>query len=151
MFQKAVELNANLIIPYCFQKSLTKINNQNYLQKLKRYQKIVKEAGEQSQRNHKVRIVNHLINKSEIKNYLLTNNFICDLKGKPFSFQKTKNNQDTLIIIGPREGFSKEERLFFKSLNFQFVQLSKTVLRTETAFISALAICNYLLNLKITT
>ena len=118
MFQKAVELNANLIIPFCFQKSLVKINNLNYQQKLQRYQKIIKEAGEQSQRNQEVKIVDHLINQSEIKNYLLTNNFVCDLVGKPFLFSKLGLNKDTLIVIGPLKGFSKEERLFFKKLNF---------------------------------
>jgi len=146
MFQKATELGVNLIIPFCFKQSLSKLDQKSYLKKLTRYKLIVKEAGEQSNRNLKVKILNHLINWNEIKNYLLTNNFVCSLNGNKLQKNDFKKTKDTLIVIGPPKGFLIEELEFFKSLNFKFIKLSNLVLRTETALINALSICNYLLN-----
>ena len=71
---------------------------------------------------------------------------MCSLNGNKLQKNDFKKTKDTLIVIGPPKGFLIEELEFFKSLNFKFIKLSNLVLRTETALINALSICNYLLN-----
>jgi 16S rRNA (uracil1498-N3)-methyltransferase len=46
------------------------------------------------------------------------------------------------IFVGPEGDFYPEEITFFNENNFQDICLGKTILRTETAIISMIAILN---------
>jgi len=51
------------------------------------------------------------------------------------------------VIIGPEGGFSNKEADILKGIGSESVSLGKTILRTETAGIAALAMCMYELEL----
>ena len=51
------------------------------------------------------------------------------------------------VIIGPEGGFSNKEADILKGIGAESVSLGKTILRTETAGIAALAMCMYELEL----
>jgi 16S rRNA (uracil1498-N3)-methyltransferase len=56
------------------------------------------------------------------------------LAGQPFG------RNDVAALIGPEGGFTESEEAFLKSQDVQFVRLSDTILRTETAAIAFAAI-----------
>jgi 16S rRNA (uracil1498-N3)-methyltransferase len=56
------------------------------------------------------------------------------LAGQPFG------SNDVAALIGPEGGFTENEEAFLKSRDIQFVRLSDTILRTETATIAFAAI-----------
>ncbi len=56
------------------------------------------------------------------------------LAGRPFG------PEDVAALIGPEGGFTENEEAFLKSRGVQFVRLSDTILRTETAAIAFAAI-----------
>ena len=48
------------------------------------------------------------------------------------------------LIVGPEGDFTDEEKFFLKEKNFIQVNLGGTILRTETAIVSLIAIINEL-------
>jgi 16S rRNA (uracil1498-N3)-methyltransferase len=67
-------------------------------------------------------------------------------KNKKIDLEKLTRNP-TCVIIGPEGDFSEEERkqiLAFEGV--QPIKISKNILRSETAVISALSIVNYVIN-----
>lgn len=58
-----------------------------------------------------------------------------------------KKPEKVAIIIGPEGGFSPREAEILKNAQTECVSLGKTILRTETAGIAALAMCMYELEL----
>ena len=59
------------------------------------------------------------------------------LAGQPFG------SNDVAALIGPEGGLTKNEEEFLKSSGVQFVRLSDTILRTETAATYCLSVLNY--------
>jgi 16S rRNA (uracil1498-N3)-methyltransferase len=56
------------------------------------------------------------------------------LAGQPFG------ENDVAALVGPEGGFTENEEAFLKSRGVQFVRLSDTILRTETAAVAFAAI-----------
>lgn len=68
-------------------------------------------------------------------------------KGARAPFFTMKKAASTLFFVGPEKGFSgKEEELLEKKYQAKGVSLSKNILRTETAAITAAALGSYLLD-----
>ncbi len=61
--------------------------------------------------------------------------------------QKSGKPKTIAIIIGPEGGFSDEEAQKLAKENIKGVSLGKTILRTETAGMTAVAMCMYELQL----
>ena len=65
--------------------------------------------------------------------------YIAAMQGQPVAALKTSPRQKVLILIGPEGGFTDEELLAARRAGFEPVQLAQTILRTETAAITAAA------------
>ncbi|MDR1782098.1 MAG: 16S rRNA (uracil(1498)-N(3))-methyltransferase [Bacilli bacterium] len=143
IMQKASEIGVSKMIVVQTRYSNIKLDQSKIDKKLNRWHKIIKEACEQAHRNTLMDLV--------IKDSL---NDIIDLDFfKVVAYENNNNNinitdleymQDTMIVIGPEGGFSKEEINLLEDNNFNNVNLKKSILRCETA---AIVSCGIIANL----
>jgi 16S rRNA (uracil1498-N3)-methyltransferase len=140
VLQKATELGVSQITPLLAERSQIKRNKEVLAKKLRHWQQIVVSACEQSGRNF-VPKVNGVENAID---WFKT----CDSQAKlildPFCDSKAKTNQQVdsvALAIGPEGGFSDIEISQAKVCAFDGLKLGPRVLRTETAPIAAITLC----------
>ena len=108
ILQKATELGVSRIIPVRMERSIIKLNEQDYLKKQLRWQKICKEASEQSKRTN-IPLVDKLENISSLN--LDGLNIICSTSENSNTLNNILKNMDKYdkinIAIGPEGGFTK--------------------------------------------
>lgn len=146
ILQKATELGVTEIIPFCAERSIVKANKQDEKRKI-RWEKIVKEASEQSKRANLVKIhpILSLRELSQLDNYDVK--IICSVSEKQKNLKKllsnTPNSATMLFVIGPEGGLSDQEEQILIDRGFQKVSLGDTVLRTETAGLFVMSAVRY--------
>ncbi len=147
IIQKACELGVKEIYPLITSRSVVKIDKDNLNKKIMRYEKIVKEAAEQSTRlvcpsiNEPINIKDIEIEKDTLpiiayekdQNVFSLQNILKDVK----SYKKVA------IVIGPEGGFSIEEINMLLNKGFKEVSLGKRILRAETASFFAISIISH--------
>jgi 16S rRNA (uracil1498-N3)-methyltransferase len=139
VLQKAVELGVSSVVPFISEYSIVKLDDDRIDSKMLRWNKIIKEASEQSHRSKLMEVlppikINDLrVNLSEInivadenKNSNGTNDLVKILKS---------NHKSLTILVGPEGGFSPSELKIFSNFGFKSVSLGKRILRSETAAI----------------
>ena len=170
--EKATELGIDKICPLISDRTIARPGNFRAKTKLERWQRISKEAAEQSARDTLPKIENicELIDwlkeiESELGHFVVDkkNKKIFDCKGKLLLFCYEKENEqkiqeilreykisdcnkDIIILIGPEGGFSDREVREIKAVGGVSVSLGKRVLKTDTAAISTLSAVQYELN-----
>ena len=135
ILQKCTELGANSFIPLYMKNSKIKIDKKED-KKVERWNKITKEAAEQSFRNISPKVSNIMDLKELVK-------LDYDLKLIASTTEKEKtiknvlqnySNYDTiLIVVGPEGGIDPEEEDFLVNNEFKKVTLGDSILRCETA------------------
>ncbi|MDX8045941.1 16S rRNA (uracil(1498)-N(3))-methyltransferase [Gracilibacillus sp. S3-1-1] len=154
ILQKGTELGASHFVPFQATRSVTKWDSKKLKKKLPRWQKIVKEASEQSHRT-KIPTVESVISVKT----LLDNSYLYDWKFFAYEeeakehqsvklhhyFSKIKEGDSVLICIGPEGGFSEEEARQLREADFQAIRLGPRILRTETAPLYVLTGLSYCL------
>ena len=150
VIQKAVELGCNEIVLINSERSIAKITKENKEKKLIRYNKIIKEASEQSKRS-KLCILKDVISFKEISNYKADYSLIA-YENTSFT---SKNLIDLLphlkgktinVIVGAEGGISKSELEIAKNASYQEISLGKRILRSETACIFILSLLSLYLD-----
>ncbi len=155
VLQKACELGVTTITPYLAKRSIIKTDKSKFFSKYERYNKILKEAAEQSKRNI-VPVLNELINLDEIGSYIGEYNLVAyeesAKEGEMTALRSVLDRieiGDTLsIIVGPEGGFDDTEISRFNEYGFVCCGLGKRILRTETAPLYILSAISYALELK---
>jgi 16S rRNA (uracil1498-N3)-methyltransferase len=144
ILQKATELGVSKIIPIISER--TEIKELNY----DRAKKIVIEATEQSNQMFPPEILKVVKLKDFLKNLDQTTKLLFgDVNSKDnLSIEKFKNFKSLNILIGPEGDFSPSERELILSFS-QVVPftISKNILRSDTAVISAISLVNFINNL----
>ena len=144
ILQKATELGVSKIIPIISER--TEIKELNY----DRAKKIVIEATEQSNQMFPPEILKVVKLKDFLKNLDQTTKLLFgDVNSKDnLGIEKFKNLKSLTILIGPEGDFSPSEREFILSFS-QVVPftISKNILRSDTAVISAISLVNFINNL----
>ena len=144
ILQKCTELGMYSFIPYKAINSIIK-DNGKMDKKIDRWQRIVKEASEQSKRN----IIPEVLNPMDIKELI---EYKADLKlicstisdNKLKNVIKEHNDYDTsMLVIGPEGGFDPKEEEKFINNGFIPISLGDRVLRTETASLCILSMLYY--------
>ena len=144
ILQKATELGVSRITPIISER--TEIKELNY----ERAKKIVIEATEQSNQFCPPEISKIIKLKDFINNLNSSNKlFFADINCKErLKKDDIKSENLKTLLIGPEGDFSPNERKMIlennKTISFS---LSKNILRTETATISALSLINYFFEL----
>ncbi|MCK7488562.1 MAG: 16S rRNA (uracil(1498)-N(3))-methyltransferase [Bacillus subtilis] len=148
MLQKATELGVDEIIPVAFSRSIVKLDASDEAKKIERYQSIVKEASEQSERAFLPRI--HPVAKLSQIDYsiyslILVAHARADLKLRfTDALVGADLRQPVLIVIGPEGGIADQELELLEHHGGKLVSFGNRILRSETASLYALSILHYL-------
>lgn len=148
VIQKATELGVSHIILVQTERSVVKMDKEDFIKKADRYNKIAKEAAEQSLRLKLPTIEGVYKLNGLSKNIKSTLNYVAYEKeagDTSISFSELKVKQDVSILIGPEGGLSEKEILLLNEMGFKNVSLGKRILRTETAAVYALSVIANLL------
>ena len=146
LLQKTTELGAHILIPINTKRSVVKIDKKKESSKIDRWQKICKEASEQSFRSNMPKI-NSILNLEDLINEDYDLKLLCSLNENTENIKKViqKNNKcvKILLVVGPEGGFDPKEEEYLLNNGFVSVSLGNTVLRAETAPVVALSMINY--------
>lgn len=146
--QKATELGVSTIVPYAASRSVSVISKDKEGKKLERWNKIAKEASEQSKRNKCVR-VEKVCDEDSILNYKSKLNLIAyeDVSSegcnKLFNLLSEKVDSITLVV-GPEGGFEQREVDNLINNGFEVISLGKRILRSETAPLFLMSVISYM-------
>ena len=152
IIQKCVELGVHAVVPVFMDRTVV-VEKGNFGKKLDRWQKISDEAVKQCKRGMIPEIMDQRKFRQaleDLKTY--------DLILFPYENETGYSIKDCLrglnekpqtvaIIIGPEGGFSDSEAEALDEIGAERVTLGKTILRTETAGMAALAMTMYELEL----
>jgi len=138
--EKCTELGASRIVPVVARRTDLHLGR-GATKRVERWRRIAREASEQSRRlsvpdvADPVKLREYLSYEKSPKKILLAENErniqlrdVCD------------SDADTALAIGPEGGWAPEELRLFADYNWQPASLGRTILRAETAAISALSI-----------
>jgi len=151
ILKMCTEIGIDFIQPLFSERQVTK--NINLTRKLLRWNSIIKEAVEQSERLWKPSILNGMDiiewlksrdNQERVSIYITREDTRYDLNQWLKKQQEFVNKKGGIFwnVIGPEGGWSSKEIDFFNKNNITFVKLSDTILRTSTASINASSILN---------
>lgn len=152
IIQKSTELGAHEFLPFTARRSVVKWDDKKAAKKVDRWQKIAKEAAEQSHRSLLPNVASPLsfkalLGKSKEYDYKLvafeeesrnseTSVFSSTLK-------KMKPEDSLLLVFGPEGGFTDGEIQEMQEFGFSPCGLGPRILRTETAPLYALGAISY--------
>lgn len=148
VLQKSTELGVKRVVPFLSKRSIIKTDKNTFEKKRERYEKILKEAAEQSYRNMIPELA-PLIKQNELKDYLSDVNLVAyeesSKQGEDSQFYQTLNSQykSITVIVGPEGGFDQSEIDYMKELNIKECSLGKRILRSETAPLYMLSVIGY--------
>lgn len=151
VIQKATELGVNEIVLINSKRCVAKIDKNNKDKKLIRFNKIIKEASEQSKRTSLMKLTD-IIDYKEINQYKADFSYIAYENESKNGEIKILNNLNDLkgktinILIGPEGGFDKEEVDYAMENGYNLTSLGKRILRSETACLSLISLLSYYLN-----
>lgn len=145
ILQKACELGVYQIIPVNTNRSVVKIDK-NDSKKIVRWNKILKEASEQSKRNN-IPILDKIYNFNDLLSLDIKEKYICSTKENKKLLKSTLskiNINDTIVyVIGPEGGFDPSEEDKLIENGYIPVSLGNNILRTETASLFIMSAINY--------
>ncbi len=146
LLQKGTEVGIDKFIPIVTKRSVVRLDSKKEASKISRWNKICKEAAEQSF-SSKIPSLTNVSNIDEIIKLDYDLKLLCSLNEKTENIKKVlqKNNKcvKILIVVGPEGGFDKEEEKKLVLNGFFSVSLGKSVLRAETAPVVAASMINY--------
>lgn len=151
MLQKSTELGANEFIAVGMKRSVVKLTENKVAKKLERWQKIIKEAAEQSYRLAIPTIqyqdtLNDVLQSAEQYDYILIAYEDAAKNGEVNQFkslvQQFKLNDNVLIIFGPEGGLAEDEIALLQDVAYQ-IGLGPRILRAETAPLYALSAISF--------
>lgn len=147
IIQKAVELGVSKIIPVEMKRCVVKIDDKKKASKQARWQAIAESAAKQSKRNVIPEVSQPIPYNEAVKAAGKLDLFMVPYENER-GMEATKaaliqltNCRSLGIIIGPEGGFEESEIEFAKDNGGKLISLGKRILRTETAAITALAMC----------
>lgn len=144
ILQKATELGVDEIVLVPLKRSVIKIKDKEQ-KKLERWNRILKEAAEQSKRLCipkliPLKAISALEERRGAKIFCSTQRECQSLK----KVVKTLSSCDTInMVIGPEGGFTKEEEEKMMKMGFLPASLGRQILRTETVPLYLLSVINY--------
>lgn len=145
IIQKSTELGVGKIIPIKLSRSIIKLEDKKISKKIDRWNRIAKEASEQSKRLN-IPVVDLPKTIDEIKN-ISGLKLICStrsLDNNLHNLLQTSNTYDRIVVvIGPEGGLSNEEEDLFIKFGFKPVRLGNNIMRVETVPIFFMSIINY--------
>ncbi|MDX8341894.1 16S rRNA (uracil(1498)-N(3))-methyltransferase [Rossellomorea sp. YZS02] len=154
IFQKGTELGATRFIPFNADRSIVKWDDKKAKKKTERWEKIVKEAAEQSHRllvpevSAPVSLKQLIQEPFEYKLVAYEEDARAGEKGNLSKvLTSIEPGQSILVVFGPEGGLSEKEIELLRSEGFLTCGLGPRILRTETAPLYVLSAVSYQLEL----
>ena len=156
VIQKATECGASEFIPLNMERSVVKLDAKKASKKVERWNKIAKEAAEQSHRQMVPTVTDvytfkQLLDRASQYDVCLfayeetaKQGQLAQLKQ---SLREIQTNGKMLVVVGPEGGISEKEETLLLQLGFKPCALGPRILRTETAPIYILSAISYALEL----
>ena len=145
ILQKTTELGVYSIIPVSTERSIVKLDTKEN-KKIERWNKVLKEASEQSKR-YDIPILQKVLKLEELIKLDIKYKYICSVNEKSKTIKsvlsKLDINDTILLVIGPEGGLSKKEEEYLMNHGFESLSFGENVLRTETASLFVLSAINY--------
>lgn len=147
IIQKTVELGVNKIIPVEMNRCVVKLDAKKKNAKLSRWQAIAESAAKQSKRNTIPEIGEVLNYSGMLKEAEKLDLFLIPYENKDgmlatkAALNEIKSGMKIGILIGPEGGFEESEIAAAENAGGKTVSLGARILRTETAAITAVAMC----------
>lgn len=145
ILQKSTELGVDVIMPAIMKHSIVKIDDSKASKKIERWQKICKEASEQSKRLD-IPLVTPIVTLKELKS-IEGVKLTCSTSEKSLNLKnfikKCPNYDKIILVIGPEGGLSKDEELYLKEIGFTSISLGDRIMRVETVPLFLLSVFNY--------
>ena len=148
VLQKATELGVKRIVPFLSKRSIIKTDAKTFSKKEERYQRILKEASEQSYRQM-IPELTSLCYMKDLSHYLSDVNLVAyeesSKQGEHHQLFQTLSQEyhSITIIVGPEGGFEKNEIQQMKEMGIKECSLGKRILRSETAPLYMLSVIGY--------
>lgn len=148
VLQKATELGVKRIVPFLSKRSVIRTDQKSFDKKRERYERILKEASEQSYRQV-IPELTSLAALADISCYLSDINLVAyeevSKQGEHSALFKSLNKEyhSITIIVGPEGGFDATEIDIMKTMGVVECSLGKRILRSETAPIYMLSVIGY--------
>ncbi|MGD9676802.1 MAG: 16S rRNA (uracil(1498)-N(3))-methyltransferase [Vulcanibacillus sp.] len=137
IIQKGTEIGVTTFLPFNSERTIVQLNQQKEQKKIGRWEKIAKEAAEQS---HRSRIPNILpiVNYKELignfKNRIVLIAYEREVTTTLFkAIENMSELKEILLIIGPEGGFSDQEVELASKNGAISISLGRRILRAETA------------------
>lgn len=152
IIQKGTELGAHQFMPFTAARSVVKWDEKKAVKKVERWQKISKEAAEQSHRAFLPEVLSpisfkNLLQESSKYDYKLVAFEEESRKGEISTFaavlKKIKQGESLLLLFGPEGGLTEEEVAQLTDKGFAVCGLGPRILRTETAPLYMLSAISY--------
>ena len=147
ILQKSCELGVSEIIPINTTRSVVKLDKKE-TKKVDRWNKILKEASEQSKRII-IPKINEILDIKDLANLDYDIKILCTVNELSTSIKKVLskdlNGAKIILVIGPEGGFTDKEEELLINGGYISTSFGNRVLRTETASLYALSIINYIL------
>ena len=144
VLQKATELGVSHIVLTISARSIARMDRNDFMKKRERYERIIKEAAEQSLRLDKPSLSFHERFRDAIsfpyEQKLIADTTLENVKPLDVHLEPSKG---VTLLIGPEGGFEHQELELAKSVGFRPVSLGESILRTETAVIAGVAMLVY--------
>lgn len=145
ILQKSTELGVTEIIPIITNRSIIRLKMSDYSKKIERWQRIVKEASEQSHRID-IPIISNIKKIEELHN-MEGFNYICSTtekkKNLKLVMKNVKNCDRINVVIGPEGGLTDVEEEKLNMMGFESITLGNRILRVETVPMFILSCINY--------
>lgn len=145
IIQKATELGVHKIIPLKLSRSVVKLDESKEQKKIERWNKIAKEASEQSKRVT-IPEITGVMNISKLQN-LEGLKLVCSTSCVNYNLhnllQKHVNCDRIIVVIGPEGGLSNLEEEQLIKIGFLPVRLGNNIMRVETVPIFLMSVINY--------
>ncbi|MDO4607566.1 MAG: 16S rRNA (uracil(1498)-N(3))-methyltransferase [Clostridia bacterium] len=147
IIQKTVELGVASITPVAMKRSIVKLDDKKKKTKRERWQAIAAAAAKQSKRSVipelcEVLSYKQFIEKAKDLDLLLVPYECADkMAATVDALSQIKIGMNIGIIIGPEGGFDETEINLAKEAGGKIISLGERILRTETAAITATAMC----------
>ncbi|SMO50488.1 16S rRNA (uracil(1498)-N(3))-methyltransferase [Melghirimyces algeriensis] len=142
VLQKATELGADSFLPFMSSRSVVRLDGKKSAKKRVRWQRIVKEAAEQSHRGYVPQVGNVLTWKGLLEKFPSYDQVLFAYEREGSSLvevlQKTRS-QRLLVVVGPEGGFTESEVEEAVAQGAVPVQLGPRILRAETAPLALLS------------
>ena len=147
IIQKSVELGVASVTPVSMKRSIVKIDDKKTKTKNQRWQAIAEAAAKQSKRNSVPKVCDILSYREMLKTAenldLLLVPYECadGMNATKQALKEIKSGMAVGIIIGPEGGFEQKEIEAAIQSGGKIISLGSRILRTETAAITAVAMC----------